>query len=243
MSERLRAISALVRTTPVEELRAARAALHVLAERVLATDLYARTGYIGLRPTFDGFGQPEMLHAGDRRRVRLELDALVVQRDAQESRYALTTLADAARVVGVVLGGPLPYEPSSPVDPDTPVAIRGEVAAGFAAVFDLTASVLERVRRAVWHAGPSIAQLWPEHFDLAVKIGDVMIGGSPGDRIEDGGRALPYLYVAPPYVPDGDAYWNEPYGAAMGFDELGSVNDAIGFLTTGLQRLGLLPPA
>lgn len=238
MTSRLSVIHELLRTTSVDELRAGRAALHTLAERVLAPDLYARTGYIGLRPTVDGFGQPELLGGTERRRARLVKNHLVVQRDVHETLHELTTLGEAAEAVGIELGAPLPYEASSPTDPDTPVTLRREVANGLAVSLNFAASTLEQVRRNFWPAQPSIYQLWPEHFDLAVQVGDVMIGASPGDRLDEtDGRPTPYLYVAPSVVPDENGYWNEPYGAAIGLGEIRSMEHAVAFFSAGLNEL------
>lgn len=239
MTNRLSVIHELLRTTSTEELVAGRASLHAVAERILAADLYARTGYVGLRPTVDGFGQPEVLTGGERRRARIVRNTLVVQHDVSETRHELTTLGDLAAAVGIELGGDLPYEPSSDAAPSTPVAISETAAKAFAVTLAFSASALERVRRAAWESNPSIYQLWPEHFDLAVQIGSVMIGASLGDALSVDGRRTPYLYVSPEEVPAPDGYWNEPYGAAIGFDELRSDDHAHAFFTTGLEALGI----
>lgn len=240
MASRLSIVHELIRTTPDDEIAAARASLHNVAERVLSTELYARTGLIGLRPTVDGFGQPEMLTHGVRRRVRVAANLLMVQHDTGETRHELTTLGAAAEAVGIELGGELPYEAFSSTAAETTVAVNGDVAVALAASLDFTGSALERARHAVWHENPSIAQLWPEHFDLAVQVRDVMIGGSLGDAERHGARRTPYLYVAPAEVPEPDEFWNEPYGAAIGFEELRSPDHAFAFFATGLRSLGLL---
>ena len=70
------------------------------------------------------------------------------------------------------------------------------------------------------------AQLWPEHFDLAVVVElagqKVNVGFSPGDRAVPG----PYVYVGPPDTSalDGD-YWNAPFGAVLRHGELRVVAD------------------
>ena len=80
-----------------------------------------------------------------------------------------------------------------------------------------------------------MAQLWPEHLDLALALDEVNYGGSPGDDE----HPLPYLYVGPWTMPaDGDAFWNEPFGAST---TVGSDLDpaaALAFFTDGRRRLG-----
>jgi len=78
---------------------------------------------------------------------------------------------------------------------------------------------------------PTAAQLWPEHFDLAMSADRINYGGSPGDNYID----VPYLYVGPfdgpPAKPD--PFWNQPFGAAIGFDEIASIQDAFEFFRRG----------
>jgi hypothetical protein len=60
--------------------------------------------------------------------------------------------------------------------------------------------VLEQLRAEAGPAEkPSLVQLWPEHFDIAVELGDedsgarANYGFSPGDEAHD----EPYVYVGP----------------------------------------------
>ena len=66
---------------------------------------------------------------------------------------------------------------------------------------------------------PSEAQLWPEHFDLALSIGPegrrANVGASPGDADHD----APYLYVGP-WEPRPGGIWNEPWGASLGYEAI-----------------------
>ena len=89
----------------------------------------------------------------------------------------------------------------------------------------------------------SEAQLWPEHFDLAVIVdlpggARVNVGFSPGDGFHD----APYAYVGPHDTGglSGD-YWNAPFGAYLGYAELASAADphafATEFITFGLAAL------
>ena len=84
------------------------------------------------------------------------------------------------------------------------------------------------------------AQLWPEHFDLAVtaEVADgrqVNVGFSPGDAFS----AEPYLYVGPHDTSSLDSpFWNAPFGAYMTYEELRGRPDpaaaADGFINRGL---------
>ena len=84
------------------------------------------------------------------------------------------------------------------------------------------------------------AQLWPEHFDLAVTadVADgrqVNVGFSPGDTFS----AEPYLYVGPHDTSSlDDPFWNAPFGAYVTYEELRGRLDpaaaADGFINRGL---------
>ena len=84
------------------------------------------------------------------------------------------------------------------------------------------------------------AQLWPEHFDLALtaEVPDgrrVNVGFSPGDTFS----AEPYLYVGPHDAGSlADPFWNAPFGAYVTYEELRGRPDpataADGFIIRGL---------
>ena len=105
------------------------------------------------------------------------------------------------------------------------------------------AGQLDRLRANVDGATVSEAQLWPEHFDLAVTVdsdGDaVNVGFSPGDRE----TAEPYVYVGPHDRTglDGD-YWNAPFGALLPYADLQRASDpgslAAAFVDAGLRLVG-----
>ena len=76
---------------------------------------------------------------------------------------------------------------------------------------------------------PAIAQLWPEHFDLATTISEVNFGGSPGD----GSHPEPYLYVGP-WTPREGEFWNAPFGALRPSSQVHGPEDALAFFTEGL---------
>jgi hypothetical protein len=188
--------AALPPTLP-DAFAATRAALHALAEHVLAAARHRATGRIGLRPTPGGFGTGPY---GDAEEVRVEGVELIHRRKAQERRTVLTTLGDAARFVDVPLGAPADvYQPSTAADPDAPLDVDAASAAVLAAWYALGDDVLRALVKGRGDASPSEVQLWPEHFDLACDLGDeagatrANYGFSPGDDA----IAEPYVYVGP----------------------------------------------
>lgn len=202
-------------------LVATREALHAVAEHVLAAALHSWNGRIGLRATPGGFGTPVVSVAGVDRRVRVEGVDLVVEAGERVERAPLTTLAAAAVLVGVPLGAPAGlYEIATPCDPDVPLAVDCDAAAVLAGWFALVDAALGRF------APSEVAQLWPEHLDIAVTVDEVNYGGSPGDDA----HPAPYLYVGPWAVPVGEL-WNEPWGVSW---PAGAVPDA----DAALVRLG-----
>ena len=91
--------------------------------------------------------------------------------------------------------------------------------------YGFAASVLEELRaESPGTAQPSRVQLWPEHFDLALELGNEEAGAraayglSPGDEDHD----EPYLYVAPWVArPEGELWRAGDFsGAEMGYGEL-----------------------
>ena len=195
-------------------------ALHALAEHVLSSAYFHATAHIGLRPAPRGFGTPEF---GDRERVRVDGTALVHERAGTERRAEVTTLREAASFVGVPLGAPDVYAPSTAVDPDAPLAVDHDAAIALGDWYALGGALLHDLREAHAELPSSESQIWPEHFDLACEIGHedagtrANFGASPGDAA----IPQPYLYVGP---------WDPgrrtgllgvfPFGAALTYEEL-----------------------
>ena len=89
-------------------------------------------------------------------------------------------------------GTAITREPLRNVDPDA--------AAALAAWYAFAAGVLEELRAETGlEHDPTPAQLWPEHFDIAIELGSdaggvrAGYGASPGDEL----HPEPYLYVVP----------------------------------------------
>lgn len=224
----------------VEQLR--RVATHIVARA-----RHQATKRFSLRVTPGGFGTPEFGPA--HKRVRVSGTTLVVETDAEGAAKTQTksidgtTLAILAHVAGVGLSSPLD------VGHDTPSVGRiGEVIRLDERTVDVVhrwyatvAGLLDQVALMRQTTGaPSLARLWPEHFDLAFDIQArpgvrVNVGGSPGD----GFMGEPYLYVGPwtDDRPGGGAFWNAPFGAARPASSFAGRDDALAFVLEGLGRL------
>lgn len=91
-------------------------------------------------------------------------------------------------------------------------------------------------------------QLWPEHFDVAVDLGDAEagtranFGASPGDAADD--HRGPYLYVGPWMAPPGsESFWDATHfaGAVLAYADIvaaeGQREAALAFLRRGRALL------
>ncbi len=217
-------------------LVATRQALHAVAEHVLSTALQAATGRIGLRAAPGGFTTPPFGDAPDR--LRLDGVELVVEQGGSASRHELTTLGAAAAAAEVDLGHWHDlYPAATPADADFALIVDPAEATLLADWFALADAGLARVRADTAADNPSIAQLWPEHFDLAIVVRQCNVGASPGDRQ----HPEPYLYLGPfdpaPFVAAG-GFWNEPFGASLPWRPKLDVDEAVSFWHEGLARLG-----
>src|SRR5689334_21296856 len=196
-------------------------ALHRVAEQIVAP---ARKpdNEIALEAAPGGFGTPEFEYRGQRRQVRVEGAELV----DGERRAALTTLEDArALVADLVPGGPLSAEP---------LHVDAEAAARLADWYAFGAEIL-----GVFADGTASPILWPEHFDIAIELGEVNYGFSPGDA----DHAEPYAYVGPWTAPPPGELWNATGfpGAELSYADLLNAEDprqaALDFLTSRKDAL------
>lgn len=210
-----------------------REALRAVACYVVAPARRARTGRIGLRPFAGGVATPPL---PDGSRLAVDGDELVW---IPGERHRLTTIAAAAAWVGVELtadpgvGRELP-----PFEPDATLAVDPSASRALGAWYAFGQRVLEALPAGEAELGE--AQLWPEHFDLALvaqpsRGGPVNLGCSPGDGYLD----QPYVYVGPHDRTGLDGgFWNAPFGAVLGHDQLLADADpharAVRFLVTGL---------
>jgi hypothetical protein len=223
-------------TAPPPNLVATREGLRALACYAIAPARKARTGRIGLRPVDGGIGTPPF---EDGTRIAVRGDRLVTADDD----VRITTVRAAAELLGVGLspdpgvGHDLP-----PYAPDTDLDVDADTSQWLGAWYQFAAAALERLSAGRAEGTVSEAQLWPEHFDLAVVVeigGDrVNVGFSAGDRA----HAQPYVYVGPHDLSglDGD-YWNAPFGATRTHADLRAAPDAAElterFIAEGLHRV------
>lgn len=193
------------------------AALHRVAELVVAP---ARKpdNEIALMPAPGGFGTPEFEYDGARRQVRVEGTEIVQAIGASQRRAPLTSLAEAATVVAELL-------PADADLGDEPLAVDADAAAVLAGWYALGGEALSAFAATASTAdAPTEPILWPEHFDLAIELGDeaagerATYGFSPGDE----NHAEPYAYVAPWRPGVAGELWNAVGfgGAELGYAEL-----------------------
>lgn len=211
-----------------------REALRTLACYVISPARKARTGRIGLRPTGDGFGTPPF---DDGSRLAVRGDRLV--REPGDS-IPITTLPAAAAFVGVELSAdPGVGHDLPPFEPEDPLDVDRDASLALGAWYAFAQRVLDQLGDR-WTGGTiSEAQLWPEHFDLAVIVAlpggaEVNVGFSPGDSFS----AEPYAYVGPHETAGlSGGYWNAPFGAYLPYARIDSEESALSFVLDGFGAL------
>jgi len=234
----------LVDVQAVEEdvLAATRQGLHELAEQVLSADLYRHTGHIGLRPAPGGITTPNTIVDGVARQVRIEGVDLVVVVAEERIAVPITTVGDAAAVIDLMPGAPPVYEAATEVLPDRALELDPVAVGVVADWFGFGDEALERfvAEHVADVFGP--AQLWPEHFDLAVHArddgrGELVLGVSPGDDVDP----QPYAYVAWQGFTDASRtadpnWWNRPWGRHAPAEDFRTTEDLVAFYEDGWQR-------
>lgn len=177
------------------DLARTRTALHAVAELVLAGPQYRASGTIKLHVSTGGFrtwAEPALSVVGT------DLAAKGVQMPI--SGRTARELADAA---GVDAGAPADlYGDGSGARVDDELVLDAPAAERITGALALGDAALRLL------APDAEPVLWPEHFDVAIRVDDVNLGVSPGDTFLD----EPYAYVGVDPVPAGDPYWNAPFG-------------------------------
>ncbi len=204
-----------------DELAATRRSLHAVAELLLAGPQYRATGRLRLGVVTGGFAttalSPRLLVDGSRVAGAEGVTAAIGGRTARAIGADL----------GVTAGRPAGlYQDGSGVDPDERLALDP----GHAGVI-MAALALGHDALAAFAAGETPV-LWPEHFDVAIRVGEMNFGVSPGDGFSD----EPYAYVGVAAAPAGDRFWNAPFGAAVPLRELPDAAAVTGFFTEGRER-------
>jgi hypothetical protein len=202
---------------------------HRVAEHVLAAGQFAAAGTIRLRSYPGGFATAVGV---DGRHLAVVGDQLVVLAGHSVRSRPLTTLRRAADFAGVALGLRGSYEPATTADPDLPLRVDATASRRLADWYALGDAALRGLAGALGQ--PAEPVLWPEHFDLGIALDAVNYGASPGDDA----RPEPYLYVGPHEgAPSADAFWNAPFGAALGADRISTTDDAVAFFSEGRARV------
>jgi hypothetical protein len=157
----------------------------------------------------------------------------------------ITTLRAAAAFLGLPLSGdPGVGHDLPPYAPDADLRVDAAASAALGSWYAFGHGALQRLADAATAGDEAVsvteAQLWPEHFDLALtaELADgrkVNVGFSPGDTFS----AEPYLYVGPHDAGSlADPYWNAPFGAYRTYEELRRQPDAAAaadsFINSGL---------
>ncbi len=215
-----------------EALAVTRRSLHGVAELVLAGPQYRATGRLRLRVVPVGFAtteKPEFRSDG------LEVAGLgVIAGINGRSPRAI------AEELGLTAGRPEgAYGDGSGVDPDETLIVDPDQAAIIIGALVRGQDALIAFARAESLASAQATAptpvLWPEHFDVAISVGDVTYGVSPGD----GFSGEPYAYVGASRPAAGDdAFWNAPFGAARPLAELPDATAVTGFFARGRDQAG-----
>ncbi len=205
-----------------DQLAATRRSLHGVAELVLAGPQYRATGRLRLGVVAGGFAtttlSPRLLVDGSRVAGAGGVTAVAIGGRTPRAIGAELGV-DAGRPEGL-------YADGSGVDPDETLAVD-PVQAGVI----MGALALGHDALAAFAAGePPV--LWPEHFDVAVRVHDINFGVSPGD----GFIGEPYAYVGVTSPPGGDGFWNAPFGAAVPLREFQDAPAVAGFFAAGRER-------
>jgi hypothetical protein len=173
---------------------------------------------ISLRATAGGFGTPVFEFDGTSRQVRVEGAELVHTSDGEERRAALTSLAEAGAAIADLL-------PAGTELDRAPLGINPAAASALAQWYAFGERALARlVALAAPADAATIPRLWPEHFDIAIEIGEeargrrANYGFSPGDA----DHPEPYAYVGPWTAAVSGEPWNAHgfSGAELSYAEL-----------------------
>lgn len=223
-----------------------REALHQIAFYALGPARYKAMGRMGLQAAPGGFGTPEF----DGRVARVEGDSLVHEESDKIATQTITTVRAAAEFFGIEYDADWFQDfrdPLQPVDPETALQVDDTAARALGQWFNFGFDVLDELGG---HASAdddvSNAQLWPEHFDLAMEMGGeaagrrASYGASPGDGTHD----EPYIYVAAwGEIDRSNPYWDDPAfnGSSLGFADLSAASNptqkALDFLLEGYRIL------
>lgn len=195
-----------------------RRALHAVAELVLAGPQHRASGDIRLQVCPGGF---RTVTTPDLRVIGTDVVA-----DGQPHPIA-GTAAQLGVAVGVAAGEPADvYREGSGVGIDEELLLDADAARRILDAYETGDAALRML------ASDEHPVLWPEHFDVGIRVDDINYGVSPGDSY----LGKPYAYVGLDPVPD-DPFWNAPFGAARPITEFADASDVSRFFTDARDRL------
>ncbi len=187
-------------------LATTRRSLHAVAELVLAGPQHRQDGTIRLRITPGGFATVTTPP------VRVDgADLVTGDRRVLIDGSSCATLAAAAGLQPHALRHV--YHDATDISPDETLHVDAAAAAWLARCWVAGDQALRQL------APDQTPVLWPEHFDVAIRLDDTNFGVSPGDTY----LPEPYAYVGPP-TPQQGPFWNQPFGAARPMRELDNAN-------------------
>ena len=206
-------------TEPDPALIDTRRALHAVAELLLAGPQHRASNTVRLRVSPGGF------------RTTKEPDVQVVGTEVvagdHRSAIANATARSLGAALGLDAGGPVDvYHDGSAAALDDVLGLDADAAARLAAAYELGDAALRLF------APDEQPVLWPEHFDVAIRVDGVNYGVSPGD----GYLPEPYAYVGIDPVPAGDDYWNAPFGRTELVRDFADPAALCGFFAAGRDR-------
>jgi len=194
-----------------------RRTLHAVAELVLAGPQWRESKDIRLRVVPDGFrtvSAPDLRVAGTQ--VFAGDDPHPIQGTSKQLGAALGVRAGMPDGV---------YEAGSAMSPDDELVIDLDAAQRLIAAFEMGDAALRQL------APNEEPVLWPEHFDVGIRVGEINYGVSPGDEF----LPAPYAYVGVAPVPP-DPFWNAPFGAARPVTEFVDASDLLAFFVDGRDQ-------
>jgi hypothetical protein len=193
--------------------------LHGIGECLMAGPQRRAGGRFTLRVTPGGFattGGPAL---------RIDGTNLVVD---ERTRVAIAgTFADMADALGVDFGAPPDGYPDGSGASATDDVSLDTASAFLMQDWYLRADAALRVM-----APRETPILWPEHFDVAILLDHTSYGASPGDD----SNPTPYAYVSSTDH-DGSDFWNAPFGAIRGYEQMRTVGDLVTFWRAGQTLL------
>jgi len=200
------------------DLATTRRSLHAVAELVLAGPQYGAHDDIRLQVRPYGFGTvvgPDIRLSG----ATVVRDDVIVTIDGKSADAVARELGLTARELTDV------YHDGANVRADELLAVDENHANHIARCYGAGDEALAR-----FDAGAERV-LWPEHFDVAIRVADVNYGVSPGDSHV----GEPYAYVGPDELTD-DPFWNAPFGATLLLGTHPSAEEILAFFETGRTR-------